>query len=191
MARVSTHDEILRVAADQFARSGFKGASLQEIAAEVGCSKATLLYHFATKEAILLALVAPASQALADLVAHLRTLDDTEVQAAAIDGFVDLVLRFRREVALIYHVIPQFLREPAFDDLRPLTDLLCSAFAGRSGDPADGIAAEVLLAGIASVVIDDQRSPEVLRSALAGVARRALITNVSFTNDPFTNDKDR
>ncbi|GAA2589525.1 hypothetical protein GCM10010435_80160 [Winogradskya consettensis] len=178
MVRVNTRDEILRVAAEQFTHSGYKGTSLQEIAAAVGCSKATLLYHFASKDAILHALVAPAALALAGLVAHLETVDDAVVQAAAIDGYVDLVLRFRHEVALIYDVIPQFLQEPAFDTVRPLTDQLCAAFAGRTDDPGNGIAAEVLLGGIAGVVIDDDRDAAELRPALIGVARRALLPAV-------------
>jgi AcrR family transcriptional regulator len=175
--RLSTRDEILRVAAAQFSHSGYKGTSLQEIAAAVGCSKATLLYHFAGKDAMLHALVAPAAQSLIELVTHLDTLDDASVQAAAIDGFVDLVLLYRREVALIYDVLPlpQFLQEPAFHAVRPFTDRLCSAFAGRSRDPSLGIAAGVLLGGIAGAVIDDERDAAELRPALVGVARRALL----------------
>jgi len=176
MARVSTRDEILRVAAEQFAHFGYKGTSLQDIAAEVGCSKATLLYHFAGKDAILAELTAPAARELADLVARLAPLDDTAVQAAAIEGFVDLVLRHRREAKVIYGGIPQFLQEPAFAGLLPLTDALCAAFAGRSTEPAACIAAEVVLSGIVTVVIDEEREAAELRAALVGVARRALLT---------------
>jgi AcrR family transcriptional regulator len=175
MARPSTRDEILRIATLQFARSGYKGTSLQDIAAGVGCSKATLLYHFAGKEAILQELVAPAVRDLADLVSRLQTLDDASVRGPAIDGFVDLVLRYRREVSLIYDAIPQFQHDPAFESVRPHTDLLCAALTGRSADPADVIAAQVLLAGIAGVAIDDERDAAQLRPALIAVARRALI----------------
>ncbi len=174
MVRIRTRDEILRVAGELFTRYGFKGTSLHDIAAEVGCSKATLLYHFAHKDAILLALVEPARQALIDLVARLAGVDDQNIRDAAIDGFIGLVLRFRRAVALIYDVTPQFLQEPNFAAVRELTDALRAGFAGRSQDPADLIAAEVLLAGIAAVVIDDKRTEAELRPALVAVARRAL-----------------
>jgi AcrR family transcriptional regulator len=174
MPRRSTRDEILAVAAAQFAHVGFKGASLQEIAAEVGCSKATLLYHFAGKDAILAALIAPAAQELSALDARLAALDGPELQLAAIEGFVDLVLRYRQEAALIYGDAARFLREPAFAFLRPHIDNLCAALAGRSLEPADCLAAEVLLGGIAGVVID--KAGEDLREALVAVAKRALIT---------------
>jgi hypothetical protein len=85
------------------------------------------------------------------------------------------VLRYRREVSLIYDAIPQFQHDPAFESVRPHTDLLRAAFAGRSGDPAGVIAADVLLAGIAGVAIDDERDAAQLRPALIAVARRALI----------------
>lgn len=177
MARVRTRDEILAAAARQFTHAGFKGTSLQDIADEVGCSKATLLYHFPGKDAILAEIMAPAAAELAKLIAHLDTLDDRAVRSAAIDGFVDLVLRYRSEAALIYDGSLEALQQPAFGDLRPLTEGLCFAFAGRSGQPADLVAAAVILSGICAVVIDkDVESDDAsMRAALIGVARTALI----------------
>jgi AcrR family transcriptional regulator len=175
MARPKTRDEILRVATERFTRDGFKGASLHDIAAEVGVSKGTLLYHFSSKEAILTALIAPALADLTAMVAHLRGLDDDAVQPAAIDGFVDLVLRYRHEVALMYDLMPQFLQNDFFAPVRPLTEYLCAAVAGRSPDPAADLAARVVLGGIAAVVIDDPREPDELQPILTGIARRALI----------------
>ena len=177
MVRGKTRDDILAAAAKQFTHAGFKGTSLQEIAAEVGCSKATLLYHFTSKDAILAEIVAPAVAELAELDDHLRTLDGSAVQAAAIEGFVDLVLRYRREAALIYDGSLNALHWPAFAELRPLTDNLCAAVAGPSTEPADGVAAAVILAGICSVVIDSaiDSADADMRAALIGVARKALL----------------
>lgn len=174
MARIRTRDEIISVAAEQFSRAGFRGTSLQDIAAGVGCSKATLLYHFDSKEAILAAIVAPAVAELAELNARLTTLTPQAARAAAVDGFVDLVLRYRREAALIYYGSLDVLHSPAFADSQPMIETLCEAFAAGSADPADRIAAEVLLAGICSVAID-KPDDEVLRSALTAVAKRALL----------------
>jgi AcrR family transcriptional regulator len=171
MTRVSTRDEILRVAAEHFTRYGYRGTSLQEIAAAVGCSKAALLYHFAGKEAILFALVGPAARALDDLVARLGEEPDDTVGDAAVEGFVDLVLHYRREAALVYGAIPEYQGAP-FDPIRPLTDRLCHEFAGRSADPDDLVAAKVLLAGITTVALDDDLDPARLRAALIRVARR-------------------
>ena len=175
MVRVNTRDEILRVAAGMFTRVGFKGTSLQDIADEVGCSKAALLYHFAGKEQILLALISEAEQAFAALVAELTVLDDAAVQAAAIEGFIDLVLVHRRAATLLYDVMPQFKEHPGFAEVLKMADVLCAAIIARSTEPADQIAAAMVLQGIVSVAIDDERDAAELRPALLRVTRRALI----------------
>jgi len=52
----STRERILNVALDLFTKKGFDGASLREIAEQLGVTKAAIYYHFASKDDILMAL---------------------------------------------------------------------------------------------------------------------------------------
>ncbi|GAB2932347.1 TetR family transcriptional regulator [Micromonospora polyrhachis] len=176
MVPSKTRDRILAAAARQFAHTGFRGTSLHDIAVEVGCSKATLLYHFDSKEAILVTLMEPAARDFVELDTRLRQLDVEAAREAAIEGFVDLVLRYRQEVALIYDTARQLFQQAPFEGYWPLVDNLTHVVAGRSTDPAARISAEVLLAGIAAIVIDrDEERDADLRPILVDVARRALL----------------
>ncbi len=48
----TTREKILRIAGAEFARIGFNGARIDEIAKKAGCNKATLYYHIGGKEAL-------------------------------------------------------------------------------------------------------------------------------------------
>jgi AcrR family transcriptional regulator len=176
MARSSTREEILSAAAGLFATVGYKGTSLQDIAVAVGCSKATLLYHFATKEVILATLVAPPVRDLATLVETLEGLSTETARDRVIEGFVDLVLTYRKEIAVIFHDLPYLLQAPSFEGVKELTDQLAAALAGGSREPAQLLGVKVVMAGVALVVVDPQEPDgEDTRAALIGVARRALV----------------
>jgi AcrR family transcriptional regulator len=175
MARMTpgTHDEILATAARRFAFAGYKGTSLQDIARDVGCSKAAVLYHFPNKEAILTELMAPA-------VTVLRALDDrivaatgpADAQRVAMEGFVDLAVGFRREIALLLTEFQQLLEKPEFAHIR---DRVLDAVAGHPERPTARLAARVVLAGIAETSGDFIDVPDgELREALLALLRRAL-----------------
>jgi len=183
VSRTNTREEILREAARLFAVVGYKATSRTDIASAVGCSKATLLYHFESKDAIFVALVEPALRQVQDLATRLTPLAAGPAREAAIVGFVDLVLTYRSEIALIYNEILQLLQRPAFAPLKPAVDALVAAFAGRSGDPADEVAAGVVLAGIVTMVVDRIDDAGDLRDSLIRVARRALVTPVPQAED--------
>ena len=52
-----TRAEILRVALELFTEHGFEGTSIRDISAVLGVTKSSLYYHFASKEAIIRALL--------------------------------------------------------------------------------------------------------------------------------------
>ena len=56
-------EAIVQAATEAFARAGFEGASILEIAADVGISRAGLLHHFGSKEDLLTAVLDHREQA--------------------------------------------------------------------------------------------------------------------------------
>ncbi|RIV32689.1 TetR/AcrR family transcriptional regulator [Micromonospora radicis] len=178
MARTTPqkHDEILAAAARRFGVTGYRGTSLQDIASEVGCSKAAVLYHFANKEAILTELMAPAIEVLRALDRRIAAESDPEsAQRVAAEGFVALAIRFRGEIALLRGEFPALLQQPDFAHVQQISERLLDALAARSARAAARITAFVMLAGIAETcgefadVSDDE-----LRDALLTLLRRAL-----------------
>jgi AcrR family transcriptional regulator len=173
--RMDTHDEILAAASRRFAVTGFKGTSLHDIATEVGCSKATLLYHFQTKEAILAELLAPAVAALDALDADLVGLDPAAAQRVAVDGFVALAVRFRREISVLRGDIPELLELPAFARIKELTDRLATAVAGQAAQPMARLAALMVLAGVPAICGEATDLPDDdLRGYLIEISHRTL-----------------
>lgn len=55
----TTKDRILDIATDLFLERGYGEAPLSAIAAEAGITKASRNYHFPSKDALLMAIVAP------------------------------------------------------------------------------------------------------------------------------------
>ncbi|MEH1168745.1 TetR/AcrR family transcriptional regulator [Micromonospora sp. CPCC 205539] len=187
-----THGEILAAAARRFAVAGYGGTSLQDIAREVGCSKATVLYHFANKEALLAELMAPAITVLQDLDDQLTGLTGTAAQKAAAAGFVDLAVRFRREIALLRGEFPVLLCQPAFAHIQQISERLRDAFAGHSDRPGARITALVLLAGISEACAEFVDIPDdELRPALLALVLRALEpVDAPLPQPPTTEDKE-
>lgn len=170
------HDDILAAAGRRFAQSGYRGTSLQDIAADVGCSKAAVLYHFADKKAILAELVARPIDQLRELDERIAAASGpAEAQRVAAEGFVDLAVRFRRETAFLRGEFPGLFQQPPFSHLQHIPDRLVHAFAGHSDRPAARVAALVILAGIAETCGEFIDLPEAeLRPALLTLVRRAL-----------------
>lgn len=96
-----TRDLILREAKDCFARQGFDGTSLNDIAAGVGIRRPSLLHYFASKEAIY-------QQVLLDALAEWgEQIDQTRV--GGLDGW-DLIDRVLEVSFRFFEKNPQIVR---------------------------------------------------------------------------------
>lgn len=85
---VARREEILRAALDVFAREGYRGTSLREVAKHVGVSLPGLMHYFESKEHLLTAILERRDQQ--DAVAY-RAAGD------AVDGLI-AVVRHNRDV---------------------------------------------------------------------------------------------
>lgn len=76
--RTGTRDTILERATDLFGRWGFEAVSLDQIAAEVGVAKQTLLYWFPTKDDLI-------EQVMAAVAAELTVVVEAAIRSAPAD----------------------------------------------------------------------------------------------------------
>lgn len=99
---MTTRDTLVQAALERFARYGYLGSSIQQVADDVGTSKSSVLYHFDSKEALLEAAMTPALDALANLIQALPPLRDDKVAAAPalVTGFVDILMQHSAAVSI-------------------------------------------------------------------------------------------
>jgi AcrR family transcriptional regulator len=168
-ARPSTRDRILVVATDLFGRRGFDAVSLDQIAAEVGVAKQTLLYWFPSKDELLQAVLVQAANELIVVVeAAVRASGDDPLDR--VDAVVRAVFRpaVRRPalLGLIRDVgrLPAPVASTLTDQLRPLADrahayLRSEMDAGRLRRADPGLVAALAYATVTGIATE----PEALR----------------------------
>jgi TetR/AcrR family transcriptional regulator len=122
-------DTILEAALDVFSQHGFRGATLDQIAEVAGLSKPNVLYYFASKEAIHVALL---SQLLVTWLDPLRTMDAQGDPVEELLGYVrrklELSRDYPRESRLFANEILQGaprIREAIEGDLHALVHEKC------------------------------------------------------------------
>ena len=140
-----TRETILRAAEELFARQGFDGTSMQQIAESAGVARATPSYFFRSKAALYDAVLAGAvARAQVAILREYQAQDGSGAPEDAVDAYVDALLSFFANDPVFVRLIQ---RESLGDGSR------VSEFFGRFVDDAVG----ALAPAAAEVGVSPQR----------------------------------
>jgi TetR/AcrR family transcriptional regulator len=166
----STRDRILTVAAERFGTRGVDGVSLDDIAAEVGVRKQTVLYWFASKDELVDAVLEATAAEIAVVIDAAARATPPGDPLARIDAVVQAVFRLAVRRPALLGLVGELSRLPPAqaERLRALVDPLIEravAFLGaemaggrlRPGDPR--LVAALAYGTISGIATE----PEVLR----------------------------
>jgi len=152
---VSSYEELRTIALAEFSRAGFGATSLQRIAEIAGLSKSSVLYHFASKEALLEAAIAPALERFERLVVRLEAgSNDRETFIAE---FVELLLEHTAEVNMFINQAASLEDVIAFERANELAQRLGLYFASRTQSALEHMRFGVALGGAAYVMASQQQ----------------------------------
>jgi AcrR family transcriptional regulator len=146
-ARERTRHEIVRQAMDLFQAKGYNATSLQDIATAAGCSKATVLYHFSGKPAVLAAVLEPAAADVAALVKAAAGLSRADAQELAIQSFIDLAVVHRGVVDVLQDILPVIEQMPEIAQL-VADGIQLSDYLAGSDDPLEQDLAKFAINGL-------------------------------------------
>jgi AcrR family transcriptional regulator len=100
---VTSRDQLLAAASRVFARAGYHGASMSEIAAEAGFSKGALYWNFASKEDLFFALLDELDGHLRALIAASASMPTEQQRTGELSRGLSAVLADARDVVLLFH----------------------------------------------------------------------------------------
>ncbi|WP_020392432.1 TetR/AcrR family transcriptional regulator [Kribbella catacumbae] len=172
--RERTRREIVQQAMELFSTNGYNATSLQDIATAAGCSKATVLYHFNGKAAVLSAALEPSAVALDEVLAELEGLSPAAAQELAISRFVELSVKFRGMIQVLQDVLPSIEAMPEFTDLITAGMRLTAHLAG-SPDPLENAIARFAIGGLLGECRHPGEQTDTELRALCDTALRRLL----------------
>lgn len=199
---MSSHEELRTIALAEFATAGYSATPLARIAELAGLSKSSVLYHYASKEALLEAAIGPAIDeltAILDSVSH--PVGETSTSEATtspvgitappgahglteenrerfIVAFVDFLLARTHEVNLFINQGPSLVDVPVADRANALV-LRLGAYFIASADSTESRMRFGIALGGAAYTLATQQTFRFTPSSPTVEIRAALITIVS------------
>ncbi|MCU1524396.1 MAG: TetR family transcriptional regulator [Microbacteriaceae bacterium] len=148
---MSTSAEDLRaIALAEFATAGYAATSLHRIADLAGLSKSSVLYHYASKETLLEATVAPAIHRMEEILGALEASALTPAgRAAFLSEFVDFILQYRREVNMFINQGQSLVDVPVIDEANAIVHRLADFFAANTASIEEKMRFGIALGGAA------------------------------------------
>ena len=154
---MSSATELRDIALAEFASAGYSGTSIQRIADVAGLSKSAVLYHFPSKEILLEAVLTPAIDRMAVILAELaeKTLTGAARQEF-LGSFVDLLLDYRLQVYMFINQGPSLVDVPVIERANELVRGLAAYFASNTGSTEEKMRFGIALGGAAYMLCSPQ-----------------------------------
>jgi AcrR family transcriptional regulator len=162
-AQASKKDLIVEVAMRHFAEHGYRGARVEDIAAEVGVAKGTVFLHFGSKEGLFLAAY---ERAVRELPSWLEAPPEVVAQGfwAVLDYWIERTEEFLEEAWVPNRVAMIGRYDTGLGLRRPINRFM------RSEDPYGTL--EFVEFGVRRGEVRDDVDPEMIASMLDWLAER-------------------
>ncbi|MGR2751415.1 TetR/AcrR family transcriptional regulator [Agromyces arachidis] len=180
--RARAADELKHAALEQFASVGFAATSLQHIADHAGYAKSSVLYHYASKEALLEAAIEPAVAEFEEVLEDYLASRDADRRRRLLGRVIDLLLTHREAVHVFLIQGPSLADLPIVARANAATRRLAAAVSEERESVEDQVRFGIALGGAAFLLTagrtfaDDgvQPSDDELRAALHAVLPQVL-----------------
>lgn len=170
-----TPGRILRAARDLFEAKGYQRTSLREIADRLGLTKAAILYHFPSKEHLIVALAEPFLLDLEAMLDRAAELPWPAARWAALEGWLDVMLAHRHTLSGLHHDLALVSRGGRLTRLMRIATRMYGLVAGPNADRRERVRAVQATAALGDPVIFFlDTPPEVLRADMLDGVRRLL-----------------
>ena len=174
--RARLHEAALRL----FAEHGVSGTSLQMIADDIGVTKAAVYYHYRTKDEIVLGVITPFMDRLAEVTEAARAQRGRRAQVETVlTGLVDVVVAAREVYVVMAHDPSVGHLQAGHERLRGVGEQLLALISGPDPDDETRITALVFLAGLTGPLSDPasaRTDDDELRRVLLDLGRRLLLS---------------
>jgi AcrR family transcriptional regulator len=174
VARSDTRERIQQVARELFVTKGVQATSLQDIAAQLGITKAALYYHFASRDDLVRSIIVPMIDDGNAFLARVEAEHDLGPRAL-LEGYFDVHLKHRDILLLAVREIGTPADLGLLDIVTDWRDRMCALLVGPDAPLERQCQAVVALGGLADCAWSFDHVPTAtLRVAAVDAACTAL-----------------